>query len=155
MEKEIKDNKVYEISYILVPSIAEEQVAGEEQAVKDLIISLGGVMITGETPRIIDLAYDMEKMVANKKQKFSEGYFGWLKFELTPETLLEFKKAVEANVKIIRSLIIKTVRENTYMPKRQATRTEGARKKFEPKEEIAGQMDEVAVDKEIDALVTE
>ena len=63
---------------------------------------------------------------------------------------------LDKNEKLVRYLLIKTVRENTMSPKRSFTRQDGGRKKVSPKpEEVGEQIDETVIDKEIDALVLE
>jgi hypothetical protein len=66
------------------------------------------------------------------------------------------KDMLDKNEKLIRYLLIKTVRENTMSVKRSYSRPEGGKKKVAPKtEEVVEQIDESTIDKEIDALVVE
>mgnify|MGYP006196396777 CR=1 FL=1 len=118
MDNEIKELKIYELGYLLVPSIAEEAVEGEVSAIKDVLAKHGASFISEEAPTHIDLAYTIIKSVSNKNHRYDSAYFGWIKFETTPESMERIKKDIDANISIIRSLLIKTVRENTVLTKR-------------------------------------
>lgn len=114
----VLEPRVYEFSYLLVPSLSEEDLDSEIQAMNQLITQLGGSHIASDHPQLIDLAYDMTRVIENKNYKFSQGYFGWFKFELAPSQLAEIKTALEKNLNIIRFLLITTVRDNTVFSKK-------------------------------------
>lgn len=153
MEKETKLS-VYEIGYILVPSIAEENVGSAVTDIKDMLLANGATFIADEYPKMMELAYQMERSIANKKAKFTTGYFGWVKFEVDASVINTIKDIMDKNESVIRFLLIKTVRESTLAPKRAYTG--GARRKVTPKDESkAGPINEEVIDKEIDALVVE
>jgi ribosomal protein S6 len=145
---------VYEVGYHMVPTIAEENLGAEVTAFKDFFSENGVTFIADEYPKMMELAYEMARSIANKKQKFSYGYFGWVKFECTTEQAKVIKNALDKNEKLVRYLMIKTVRESTMSPKRPYGKTDGAPKRRAAiKAEEAGPINEVEVDKEIDALV--
>jgi ribosomal protein S6 len=160
MEESTAKTSIYEIGFILVPTIGEGELASEFGAVKSKIEGFGAVAIAEEFPQRIDLAYEMAKTIANRKIKFNEGYFGWIKFELAPDKISLVKDFAEKNDKVIRALIISTVRENTVIGKKFVSKTErkrpikGAAVSAE-KTEVAGPIDAVELDKQIDSLVTE
>ena len=114
----VLEPRVYEVGYLLVPSLREEDLDSEINAMNQLIEQLGGSHIAGDQPQLIDLAYDMVRVIDNKNYKFSQGYFGWIKFTLAPSALAEVKAALEKNTNIIRFLLISTVRENTVFSKK-------------------------------------
>lgn len=150
---------VYEVSYLLLPSLALEQVPLEVTSIKEVISSRGGAVISDEDPILIDLAYPMTKVVQTLRHKATTGYFGWIKFEMTSGGIEAVKKALDANDKILRYLIIKTVRENTLLlGKMKLEKEEKSRREDEEGEIVT---DEVAkdvapeeeIDKSIDDLV--
>lgn len=158
MEKETKMS-VYEVGYLLVPSIAEENVGGEVTKLKDILAENGAQFISDEYPKLIDLAYEMSRNISNKKTKFATGYFGWVKFEMSAEGVLKSKDALDNNESIIRFLLIKTVRESTMAPKR-SYKQEGSKRRTKvsadnsaPEEEQS--IDEETIDQDIEALVVE
>ncbi len=150
-EKEVRTS-VYEVGYLMVPSIAEENLGGEVTVFKDTLTDFGVTFISDEYPKMIELAYEMSRSIANKKQKFSYGYFGWVKFECTPEVAHAIKGMLEKNEKLIRYLLVKTVRENTMSTKRPYGK-EGSKRRHTPKAEESLPINEEVIDKEIDALV--
>jgi|JI10StandDraft_1071094.scaffolds.fasta_scaffold04984_16 ribosomal protein S6 len=153
---EVKEPKtqVYELGFHLSPEIGDDNVAKEFGDIKSLIEEAGGTFISEEAPHSMPLAYDMEKVIANKKNTYSKAYFGWVKFELTSDKLAELKTKFDEMVTIVRFLLVKTVRESTLAPKKIVQKIEGAAPKRTMREkETAGPMIEAEVDKEIDALL--
>ena len=158
MEENTAKANIYEIGFLLVPTIAEGSLASEFGVLKSKIEAIGGVAIAEEFPQLIDLAYEMAKTISNKKTKFNQGYFGWIKFELEPSKINEVKVYADGNEKIIRSLIISTVRENTIIGKKFVSKTDRKRaptRSIVVEKEVAGPIDAVELDKQIDSLVTE
>lgn len=120
--------RLYECGYILVPTIPESEVPASVETLKALIKSVGGTISSEGTPEFIDLAYTMEKTVGSKKSNYSQGYFGFIKFETTPDTLEQVKKALDAQAEVVRYLLIKTEEGNTISfkkPKVEAKRDSG------------------------------
>lgn len=143
---------VYEVGYIMVPTVAEENLGGEVTTFKDTLSEHGVTFISDEYPKMMELAYEMSRSIANKKQKFSYGYFGWVKFECTTAQAKVIKDMLDKNEKLVRYLMIKTVRENTMSSKRPYGKTDGVKRRTTKSEET-GPINEEVIDKEIDALV--
>lgn len=155
---EEKEGRIYEISYLLVPTIEEKDIAAEVGNLKGKIDALGALTIAEEFPKLTDLAYEMSRVINNEHKYFTNAYFGWIKFEVDPSKIASFEAELKHDQKYVRFLIVKTVRENTMSPKkgfarpgtdykrRTTTRPEGA-----PMTPI----DKEAIDKEIDALVAD
>ena len=152
---EVKDSKVsiYEVGYIMVPSIAEENLGGEVTSFKDTLSELGAVFISDEYPKMLELAYEMSRSINNKKQKFSYGYFGWVKFECSTNGAKVIKDYLDKNETLVRYLMIKTVRESTMSTKRAYGKQDGPRRRTTSKTEEQVPINEEVIDKEIDALV--
>ena len=154
-EKEVGvDARVYELGYLLVPSIPEENVPAEYGNLKELVSSLGGIFVADDMPKMLPLAYEMSKVVNNVRSKFNTAYFGWIKFSMEPVKVLELKKKLDLDPNVLRFLIFKTVKENTIAAKRFVGRDMHRKPVMKkPQEGGAVPMDKEAVDKEIDALV--
>lgn len=162
-EVEIKDEneiegeanqRVYELGYLLVPTITEEDMPAMYGNIKELVSSFGGAPVSDEMPKMIPLAYAMVKVVNNVRSKFNTAYFGWTKFIMDSDKVLELKKKLDLDPKVLRFLILKTVEENTIAAKR-FVRSDMHRKPRTPKEdgENATPINKEEIDKEIDALV--
>ena len=123
-----KDMKIYELSYLLVPSIAEELVGSQVESINTAVREKVAIFISEEAPRLIDLAYPMVHTVGNKKLKFDSAYFGWVKFELEPGSVEELKHVFARDEQIVRTLLVKTVRENTYLAKRMTAKLDAKRR---------------------------
>ena len=163
MEENNKDSKVYEVGFLLVPTLSEEEVPAVYGDMKELVASLGGEVISDEMPKMINLAYTMSKTIQNINNKFDTAYFGWTKFFMDADKIADLKKKLDFDPKVIRFLIIKTVKENTVASKKFASReglkrkSPAATKKEEGAEvaEAPVEINKEEVDKEIDAMVAE
>ena len=158
MEEKNIDSRVYEVGYLLVPTLSEEEMPAIYSSLKDTIASLGGEFISDEMPKMINLAYTMNKTIQNVKNRFDNAYFGWVKFFMDAEKVLELKKKLDLNPQVIRFLIVKTVKENTIAAKKFTNRDNTRRKPFSAKREDVEEalpINKEEVDKEIDAMVAE
>lgn len=166
-DKEIKEesqeetdinSRVYELGYLFVPTITPEDLPVVYGNLKELVASFNGVTIMDEMPRMMGLAYLMQKVVSNVRNKFNTAYFGWIKFTMDSNQVLELKKKLDLDQHIIRFLILKTVKENTIAAKRfvRGEAGSGHRRTYTPKK--AGDSETIPInkeeiDKEIDAMV--
>lgn len=150
------NSRVYEVGYLLLPTISEEEIPAIYTNLKDLVSSLGGEVISDEMPKMIPLAYTMAKVIQNVRSKFDSAYFGWVKFDMSPEKVSELKKKLDVDTNFIRFLILKTVKENTIAAKRfihKDSRRKIVTTKKEDENETSTPIDKEEIDKEIDAMV--
>ena len=112
------DSRIYEVGYLLMPTIEEGGIPAVYGNLKELVLSLSGQVISDEIPRVRELAYTLGKDVQNVRNKFDTAYFGWTKFEMEPEKVLELKKKLDLDSNFLRFLIIKTIKENTVAARR-------------------------------------
>jgi ribosomal protein S6 len=146
--------KVYELGYLLAPTIKDEDVGVSYGNLKELLSSFGGEIIADEIPKMIHLAYSMQKVTSNVRNKFNTAYFGWTKFRMSPEKVLELKKHLDLDYNFIRFLILKTVKENTIAAKRFVRGETYRRPKSKSAEnETVVPINKEEIDKEIEALV--
>jgi ribosomal protein S6 len=118
-------SRVYELGYLLVPTISDTDLTEATAKVQALIEKAGGNVVSTGAPEYIDLAYQMEQHVQGRINKWTQGYFGWMKFELDPSATEILKKSLDLETSIIRYLLIKTSLENTVIfkkPKIEAKR---------------------------------
>jgi ribosomal protein S6 len=155
---------VYEIGYLIASSVPEEKVSAEADAVRKIITGAGAEMIAEEAPVPQPLAYTMrKKRLSGEYENYDMAYFGWFKFDVGSDVIESVKKAVALHPSVLRSLVLSTVRENTYLGKRAAAEvaaeiastkggTETPAGKAEAVKPVATAED---MDKSIDALVKE
>lgn len=124
-----EETRTYEFSYLVSPIVTESEIESVIDGLKKEIETAEGTIVAEGKPEFIDLAYTIEKVVASKKQKWSQGYFGWVKFTAEPAVMEVLKKAFDANTTIIRYMLIKTSAENLITfkkPKNEARRFDSA-----------------------------
>ncbi|MDQ3076308.1 MAG: 30S ribosomal protein S6 [bacterium] len=161
IEKDNAQSRVYEVGYLLVPTLSTEEMPVIFGNLKDTIQSFGGEIIADEMPKMIDLAYQMLKVTQNVRSKFDNAYFGWIKFDMNADKVLELKTKLDLDPTMLRFLVLKTVRENTIATKRFVYKEGGTvkRKPYSAKKEgeVEGEsapINKEEIDKEIDALVS-
>lgn len=156
----MKEPRVYEIGYLLVPHIKEEDVDTKVDALRKMITDKGGLPIAEGRPELIELAYPISKDIENKRQQYTKGYFGWIKFDISPEATMTLKKEMDAQASIMRYLLITTVREDTRIgnallakPPHKKDEVTGEAAPYEKVVETPAEpMNEEELDKKIDEL---
>jgi len=86
------DPRVYELGYHIIPAISEEEAPKEAAAIKGFIKENGGVVISEEAPKHMELAYAMYRTESGKKEKFEAAHFGGIKFEMDPTNVAKVKE---------------------------------------------------------------
>ncbi|MEN9621671.1 MAG: hypothetical protein RLZZ67_105 [Candidatus Parcubacteria bacterium] len=104
---------VYEVGFHIVPAVSPEKLPAEVDAIKAVLAGNNATIIAEEFPKLRNLAYQMVKAIGPARHKYDTAHFGWIKFEASAEAVLEIKKAMDANEKVLRYLLVKTVAENT------------------------------------------
>ena len=117
-DETILDSRVYELSYILVPTLSEDAALEKVNAIKQSIAALGGSFVSEETAYPRELAYEMTRVIKNTNVRFMDGYFGWIKFELDPTKLPIIDKSVKLDEDIIRYMTLKADRNVDIFTKR-------------------------------------
>jgi ribosomal protein S6 len=111
------EKEVYEISFIFDGRLGEEKAVNKLSNLKKDIASLGGSFISEETPYMRELSYEMTRVVNNVNVRFSEGYFGWVKFELSPSSIEEINKKLKLDEEVVRFLIVKGDKDSNIFTK--------------------------------------
>ena len=155
VDEDSVDPKIYEVGYIIVPSVHEENLASEVGKIKSLIEERSKAVISEEFPTMKELAYEMTKHILGKNERYSKGYFGFVKFESDRNNISLLKKDLDHLETILRYIIINTVRENTMSPhkshfaKRIETFKDSSTPRPKKKEVETNPMTEEEMDKEI------
>lgn len=106
--------QTYEIGYLVLPSIPENELSAITDGIKAVIEKAGGTVLDGEEPFMYDLSYTMTKTIGASRYVVSEAYLGWLKFESGPGEAVAAKAGLEKIDELLRFLLIKTPRETTF-----------------------------------------
>lgn len=151
--------RIYEVGYHLISSIAEENVSIETEKIKKIINAEKATVISEEAPKLRPLAYSIKKAFGGQYKTFDKAYFGWVKFEIPEEAdIKKIDSSLKNFVEILRYILVKTVRENTmYSPKITVFSDKENKPKIiqlkENKEAKSASMEEI--DKSIDELVSD
>src|SRR3989344_2125085 len=114
-KQEASDNvQVYELGYLLLPSIAEDKLPAVVGKIKEAVAKLGYQELDSEEPFKIDLAYTMSKTVGASRYVVDEAYIGWLKFEALPEKVADIKDEVSRMEEVLRLLVIQAPKESAF-----------------------------------------
>ena len=105
------------------------------------------------------LAYTIERSDSGKREKFTEAYFGWIKFATERGSIPPLQENLRAMPEVLRYLVIETVREDVSAPRRAvftSDRLEGQtlKKPVVVKEEKAAEVSEEELDKSLEGLIS-
>jgi ribosomal protein S6 len=148
---------VYEVGFHLLPSIAESEVGAIVDKIRAL---LGGAEIISQgAPERMTLSYTIERAEQGKRQKFTQSYFGWVKFAADDQSGINaLEQSLREMSDIMRFILIKTTREEVKAPKRAifgSDRLEGQTIEKAPRTaEKPAEVSEAQLDKSIDALTS-
>lgn len=150
------ETRVYEVGYLLVPSIVESDVPREVTALHDILDKEGVSLISEEFPKFRPLAYEMRKHVGGAWENYGNAYFGWVKFEGSGEQAKRIDDELRRVSSLLRYLIVKTIREHTLVGARPP-RQDGPRVKREAPADApqSAPVSEVELDKSIEKLIAE
>lgn len=121
-----KDKEVYELGYLILPSIPEENLPDLVNTIKGIISKVGGTEVASEDPIHLDLAYTINKTISARKYVVNDAYLGWVKFECEPNCIAEVNDAVTKLDEVLRHLLVKVPRK-TYFTFADAKRKEEER----------------------------
>lgn len=108
-----EETNIYELGFHVVPTLAEEALSTEWSELKSLIESKGGSFIGEGFPKPYDLAYEIAQEEKGAYRKFTRSYFGWLKFNLNTDKVVELESEVKSRHNVLRYILVKTVADNT------------------------------------------
>jgi ribosomal protein S6 len=149
-------SKVYEIGYLLLPTLNEDGVLVEVSKIKDILEKNKGMFLSEGVSEMRNLTYAMTKPISGKNQKFETAYFGWIKFEADSDSLVEIKEELDRLENLLRYLLIKTVKEDTFVATNNNKKSKPAKFSFDKKEKEEKPEEEVKEDKkELDETIDE
>ncbi len=148
--------RVYELAFLVSPTISEEKVAEQATRIRAIVEKKGAYILSEEFPKFRQLSYVLTKPLGGKNEKYSSAYFGWVKFESGSDTLADIKTDVEHEGGIVRFLIVKTDREAKFPAKPAFWRKDAPKRETQkPEGKTTPTMTEAEIDKTIEELVVE
>ena len=172
-------SRIYEIGYMLMPTKKEEEIEVAVAQIRAMIESAGGgsppertsvragasggkaggKFLAEGAPTLQRLAYLISVRGNGKRVDYDRGYFGWIKFEAPTEVVAPLEKALREMDGVMRSILFRTVREETRARFKTASIREVRRGdilKAAPRaEEVAAPVSEEDLDKAIEGITAE
>ena len=105
--------RVYEAGYHILPTVVEGDVEKVVGTIRSEIEKFGGALISEGAPSLIKLTFPMDKREGERHIAYDRGYFGWLKFEASTDSANKLLEVLKGNASILRSIVFKTLREDT------------------------------------------
>lgn len=165
MAEELNDvnetvNRIYEVGYHIAPRVKEEDLDGVVAGIRAVIEKEGGSFIAEGAPTLAKLAYDISVKEGGKRVDYDRAYFGWIKFEAPSSAAHALDEALKTNADLLRSIVFKTVREETRArlkapTLREVRRTDTIKAAPKREEENATPVSEEELDKAIDDITVE
>jgi len=106
------DLRIYEIGYLIVPSVKEEDLEKIVSTVRTEIEKAGGSFIAEGAPSMTRLAYPIAVRQGDRTEEHDRGYFGWIKFEAEIAAVRSLEESLKLK-DILRFIVFRTVREDT------------------------------------------
>ena len=103
MDEGQEELKIYELGYLLAPTIPEEYVGGEGVKVKDVLEKIGFIMGSDE-PVMKQLAYEMSAVIGGKNIVFIPRTSGQLFFRQI-QRLLKISRRLLQRMRISRGIL--------------------------------------------------
>ena len=147
--------KIYEVGYLLLPTITEEDLSKECGVIKEAL-GVGSFVASELEPKMKELAYPIKKVISGKKNIFENAYFGSIYFQAEPGSVDSIEKNLDKNDNIIRYLVVKRNKDilmapkKIYSPRVKPTHSPDAEIKKTPFETV---INEAELDKTIEKLV--
>ena len=110
---DVSEPRIYELGFHISPSLDSEGTKKKINDLKKIISKHGGEVISEGEPLHVDLAYEIVCVIDNRKEKYRDAHFSFIKFSMTPDNAIILEKEVSAAPEIIRSLLIRTSAEET------------------------------------------
>lgn len=153
---------VFEVGFHIVPTVEDSKVSSIVERIKGAIAKANGSVIAEEAPKRMTLAYRIERSVAGRREKYTEAWFGWVKFEVTEgegeqeSGISALEAALRADHDILRFILIHTTREASNGPREifSSNRLEGATIKKQTDREEKGEVSEEELDKTLESIVS-
>jgi ribosomal protein S6 len=155
-----KDSRpLYEIGFHVVPTVDESKLGQVMADLRAEIAKAGGEIVSGTEPAKMTLAYVIERATSGKREKYTEAYFGWVRFVIEERAgIPAIEGFLRQDRNFLRYLLIETSHEEAAAPRRavfSSNRLEGEtiKKPAPAPEASAMEISEDELNKGIDALV--
>jgi ribosomal protein S6 len=147
--KTTENAKLYELGFHINPTLAEEKANAVFSQIKDVVTNNKGEVVKEGALKNIKFAYTIIKKIDGVNERFTNAYFGWVKFNAESDVIAKIKKAVDNDASIIRYIFVKTVDDFEHSTEKLAA--EMAESEEVSSEEIADTEDKSESKKDAEA----
>jgi len=106
-------SRVYEVGYLVMSTVADDQVEKVVGDIRSVIEKAGGSFIAEGAPVLTKLSYGMDAREGDRHVTHDKAYFGWIKFEAPTAAVQMLSDALKAHASVLRNIVFQTVREET------------------------------------------
>ncbi|MBI5470213.1 30S ribosomal protein S6 [Candidatus Kaiserbacteria bacterium] len=160
MERETAEDagvsRVYEAGYHIMPTVKEEDIEKTVARIRGIVEKAGGSFIAEGAPVLMRLSFPIYPSTGGKKNAQDRAYFGWLKFESPVSASEELAESLKKDPEILRSIVFRTVREETRAkmkaPQLREVKRTDTLKSMPRKSEESAPVSEEQIDKAIETL---
>ena len=107
--KTTENAQLYELGFHINPTLAEDKADAVFSKIKGVITSNKGEIVKEGALKNLKFAYMIIKKIDGVNERFTNGYFGWVKFNAESPVIEKIKKSMDDNVSVIRYIFVKTV----------------------------------------------
>lgn len=148
--------RLYELAYLISPHVSEEKLTEAVGRIKSVFEKQGIFIVFEEFPKFRPLAYTLIKPLGGKNEKYTNAYFGWMKFETPGASLAEVTTALEKDADIVRFLLVKVGRDQKTSMRAPLWRRDAPKRETVKAESPKGPaMSEAEIEKTIEELIVE
>ena len=142
-----RDNKIYEINYLITPLVPEDKVVEEIAVFRKIIEDNKGFVVGEDQAKMQKLSYSIKK--------FDSAYYGWFKFSAGAESIDNIKNGFNKNENILRALITEAGKENVaqFAPRHGVGAAKSERVSSEPTEKVEIKPEQI--DKKLEEILKE
>lgn len=142
----------YELAYLVTPLLPQANLDEEVAGMKRGIEAAGGVIVSHEAPKNRYLAYTITRKIANKNVRFTEAYFGWMRFSVMPGAVAAIETMLKKDENIVRHLLIVAPKDEVKEEK-EAGASSVAGKEVLAAPEGGTPISDQELDREIDQMI--
>ena len=103
-----KQEKMYELAVLLLPTISESDADKEISSIKSILGEASAEVVSEGNLAEIDLAYEMVKKINSKNERFDSAYFTWIKFKADSSAIALINEEMDTLNDVLRYMVIKT-----------------------------------------------
>lgn len=145
----------YEFAFHILPTVVEEEVPQVFGELKTLIDRAGGELTAEEAPQRFDLAYELVQSVEGRNRRYSQSYFGWVRFMLDRAKLAHLEEEIAHDTRLLRTMLVSLTKREAALPFKLFEKRLEVPQAAEPADGAATPVSDEELDRSIEEITTE